>query len=98
MRRFVLPAIVALLTLGASGLSSLVLAEPCTGYEEAGQSDTACPPSCVTCGCCAQAVEPVTVVVAGSLDVPAAEIVAVPPGVPTTDPRPILHVPKFRSA
>jgi len=63
VRRFALAIIVALLTFSASGVYALVIAEPCTGYEQPGQDDGACPPTCVTCGCCAQAVEPVAVVI-----------------------------------
>ena len=39
MRRFALAVIVGLLTFSASGVYSLVIAEPCTGYEQPGQED-----------------------------------------------------------
>jgi hypothetical protein len=94
VRRFALAIIVALLTFGASGLSSLVVAEPCTGYEQAGQEDGACPPTCVTCRCCAQASEPAVLPLAASLETPVTAIA--PPGssIPTQTARDILHVPK----
>jgi hypothetical protein len=98
VRRLALAFIVGMLTLSASGVSSLVMAEPCTGNEPPGQSDSACPPTCVTCGCCAQAAVTVAVAIAASPNVLVTSIDAVLPGLPDTDPRPILHVPKFRFA
>jgi hypothetical protein len=98
VRRLALAYIVAMLTLSASGLSSLLIVEPCTGNEPPGQSDSACPPTCVTCGCCAQAVEPVAIVVTGVPDASVTDVNAALPGLPDTDPRPILHVPKLRLA
>jgi hypothetical protein len=94
--RFALALIVGLLTFSASGVSSLVVPEPCTGYEFTGQGEDegGCPPTCVTCGCCAQGAEAVTMVVASSPEAPLSELVAFLPGVPITDPRDILHVPK----
>jgi hypothetical protein len=96
VRRLVLAIIVGLLTLSGSGVSSLVIEEPCSGFELPGQveDDGACPPTCVTCGCCAQAVEPVALAIASSPDAPIADCAAVRPDVLTTDPRDILHVPK----
>jgi len=98
VKRFALAAVVALLTLSASGLSGLLITEPCAGNELAGQSDSACPPTCVTCGCCAQAVEPAAVVVASSPDELVSDIDLALPDLPDIDPRPILHVPKLRVA
>jgi hypothetical protein len=96
VRPFVLTVIVGLLTLSASGLSTLVINEPCTGYELPGSDDGACPPTCVTCGCCAQAVEPVVIVIVTSPDVHVADMAGVLPDLPRTTPRDILHVPKLR--
>jgi hypothetical protein len=98
VRRFALAIIVALLTFSASGVYSVVIAEPCTGYEQPGQEDGACPPTCVTCGCCAQAVEPAVLLIATSLETPVIEIVPLVSRVPKTTPRDILHVPKPRLA
>jgi hypothetical protein len=95
VRRFVFGIVVGLLTLSASDISSLIIDEPCTGYELPG-SDGTCPPTCVTCGCCAQAAEPVAIVVATSPDILVADIAALLPDPPRTDPRDILHVPKLR--
>jgi hypothetical protein len=92
VRRFVLAVIVGLLTISASGVSSLVVNEPCTGYELPGSDDGAC----MTCVCCAQAVEPVMIVVATSPDVRVADIACLLPDLPRTTPRDILHVPKLR--
>ena len=95
MRRFALAVIVALLTFSASGVYSLVIAEPCTGYEQPGQDDGACPPTCVTCGCCAQAAEPATVTITSSFEAPVSDLDPVMPRLPKTGPRDILHVPKL---
>jgi hypothetical protein len=96
VRRFVLAIIVGLLTLSASDVSGFVINEPCTGYELPGSDDGACPPTCVTCGCCAQAIDTVTVVVATSPDVRVADMADFLPDLPRTSPRDILHVPKLR--
>jgi hypothetical protein len=96
VRRFALAIIVGLLTLSASGVSTLIAGEPCTGYELTGQGedDGACPPTCVTCGCCAQAVEAVALAVASSPDAPIADLCIALSDVLNADPRDILHVPK----
>jgi hypothetical protein len=47
VRRIALAIIVALLTFSASGVVSLVRAEPCTANEPAGSDDSNCPPACV---------------------------------------------------
>ena len=96
--RFALAIIVALLTFNASGVVSLVRAEPCTIYEPAGGDDNACPPTCVTCGCCARAAEPAAIVMMSSLDVTVSRTQPALPPLPSTDPRDILHVPRLRFA
>lgn len=98
MRRFALSVIVTLLTFTASGAYTLVIAEPCTGYEQPGQEDGACPPTCVTCGCCAQAAEPAIMPLGSSLEAPVTDASPLIPRVPKTNPRDILHVPKLRLA
>jgi hypothetical protein len=101
VRRFALALVVGLLALSASGLSSLVVAEPCSAYELGGQSgetDRDCPPTCVICGCCAQAVEPGVAVIASSPDAPVPLAVFLLPRYPDTDPRDILHVPRIALA
>jgi hypothetical protein len=96
VRRFCLALLVGLLSVSASGASSLIVPEPCAGYEETGREDAACPPTCVTCGCCAQAAEPVQLVVTITLHAPVAPGAAVVPALPDVAPRDILHVPKSR--
>jgi hypothetical protein len=96
VRRFALAIVVALLTFTASGAYALVIAEPCTGYEQPGQEDGACPPTCVTCGCCAQAAEPAILLVGSSLEAPVTDVSPLIPRVPKANPRDILHVPKLR--
>ena len=94
MRRFVFAIIVGLLTFSASGLPTLLAGEPCTGYEQPGSEDAACPPTCVTCGCCAQAVEAVVMPVPSSFEASVADVSPLIPHLATTSPRDILHVPK----
>ena len=94
VRRSVLAIIVSLLTFSASGLPTLIAGEPCTGYEQPGSEDAACPPACVTCGCCAQAAEPALLPVAKSLKAAVADVSPLIPHLAKTSPRDILHVPK----
>jgi hypothetical protein len=86
--------VVALLIFSASGVSALVVDDACSLFEQADVTDRDCLPTCVTCGCCAQAVEPGTFVVSLSLRVPAVRPSAEPIRYPTTDPLDVLHVPK----
>jgi hypothetical protein len=98
VRHFVLAIIVGLLTFSASGFPTLIAGEPCTGYEQPGSEDAACPPTCVTCGCCAQAAEPALTPVASSLEIPVGDLTALIPHLAKISPRDILHVPKPLSA
>ncbi len=98
MRRFASAIIVALLMFSASGVSALVVGEPCTIDEQPGREDGACPPTCVTCGCCAQAAEPAILPATGSLEAPVADISLLIPRQPRTSPSDVLHVPKARFA
>lgn len=92
--RFALAIIVGLLMFSASGVSALVRAEPCTINEQQGSNDGSCSPTCVTCGCCAQAAEPVTLAITSSPDVPFVKLASLVPILPDNQPRDILHVPK----
>jgi hypothetical protein len=98
VRRFALALVVALLTFSASGAIALVVPEPCGTFEEAGGDDASCPPTCVTCGCCAQAAEPVGLTVAAVFELPAAIDTPPVPRRPLNNTRDILHVPKLRLA
>src|SRR5262245_60572462 len=98
MRRFALAFLVALLTFSASGVSALVIAEPCSPYEQPGREDSSCPPTCVTCGCCVHAVEPMSLHVAFSPDAPIVEAHAFVPQLPAIHAFDIFHVPKPRVA
>ena len=60
--------------------------EPCTGYEQPGREDGACPPTCVTCGCCAQAVEPVVLRSSARSTPPVADSQQRIPRLPRTNP------------
>ena len=96
VRRVVFAIAFALLTFSVSGLTGVVLGEPCVGYEQSGREDGACPPTCVTCGCCAQGVESIALVTTTAPDCRLAEVPAPLPRLSSTDPRDILHVPKPR--
>jgi len=98
VRRALLAIVVGLLSFTASGVTSLVVDEPCAIVERPGGEDGACPPTCVTCGCCAQAAEPVALTVSVTPDAPIADSPDVLPRVPRNTPRDILHVPKPRLA
>jgi hypothetical protein len=90
--------VVALLMFTASGAYALVVAEPCDSVEQLSRDQDACPPMCVTCGCCAQAVEPVTLAVSVVPDTPLAIVDFLLPPLPKITPLDILHVPKPRFA
>jgi len=98
MQRFALAIVVALLTFSASGVSALAIGEPCSPYEQPGREDSSCPPTCVTCGCCVHAIEPMTLQVVLSPDLPVAEVHAFIPRLLATRAHDILHVPKLRLA
>lgn len=98
VRRFTLAVFVALLAFSASGVSALFLAEPCSAFEQPAREDDVCPPTCVTCGCCAQAAEPVIVAVTISPDLPIAGVYDIAPAPPQSRIRGILHVPRPRTA
>jgi len=94
VRRLMLAVIVTLLAFSASGVVGLVGAEPCAAGEPTGGNDADCAPTCVTCGCCVQAVEPVAVAVASAVSLPAVDQLLFPGRPPTVSPRDVLHVPK----
>jgi hypothetical protein len=94
VRRLALAIVVGILTLSASGLSSVLVTEPCSIFELPGTDDGSCPPTCVTCGCCTRAAEPAAMTTDASPKAPAADPAAFLPRLARTDPRDILHVPK----
>ena len=96
--RFALLLIVALLTFSTSGVSALIVAEPCAADEQPGQEDGACPPTCVRCACCARAAETVVPQAEDSLEVAVAEGQVATFRLASAQPRDILHVPKPRLA
>jgi hypothetical protein len=94
MGRLFLVVIVSMLTWSSSGIATLVISEPCTSYEQAERDDDLCPPTCVTCGCCAQAVEPMTASRPGSPEARVTDLIApVRPLLPS-QAFDIFHVPK----
>jgi hypothetical protein len=94
VRRLALALLVGLLSFNATGVTGLIVGEPCLDFTLSTKDDGTCPPTCVTCGCCAQAAEPTAVVVTSSLDTPVPHFAAVLPPFTETDPRDILHVPR----
>ena len=98
MRHLALALLVGILSFSATGVARLIVGEPCTAFTLSTEDDGDCPPMCVTCGCCAQAVEPTAIVVADSIEAVAPQYRPVLPTVTESEPRDILHVPKLRLA
>jgi hypothetical protein len=96
VRRFALVLLVALLSASTAGVSSVLAPEPCGLDEQPAAPDGTCPPTCPTCGCCAQPAVPSVFVVTSSPDLPIRHVAPTPSHPPVTDPREILHVPKVR--
>jgi hypothetical protein len=94
VRRLALALIVGSLSFNAAGVAGLIVGEPCLAFTLSAEDDGNCPPTCVTCGCCAQAAEPAAILVVNSLETPVPQFAAVLPAFTETDPRDILHVPK----
>ena len=88
--------LVAVLTVSAAGVPSLLVAEPCGLTEPLGADEGTCLPTCVACGCCTEPAVPKTVVLTGTIDVSVPPAVSPPALSPEFDPRKILHVPKTR--
>jgi len=98
VRRLALALIVGILSFSATGVARLIVGEPCLAFALSAEDDGNCPPTCVTCGCCAQAAEPAAIVVASSLESPVPQFAPVLPAFTEINPRDILHVPKLRLA
>lgn len=94
VRRFTVAIGRRIAALSASGVSTLAGGEPCTGFEltDRCEDDGGCPLTCVTCGRCAEAAEPRTVPVSGSLEIPLSDPITAVPRFPRTDPLDIPHV------
>ena len=94
MRRVSLLLFVFMMSVNFSGIGSLVFPEPCTILEDSQTSDSACPPSCVRCGCCAQPIV-ASVRLPLTFPVPLTAATVMGPIAPALgDAREILHVPK----
>ena len=84
--------------LSLSGVTVVAVGEPCSGFEQTSSDHDSCPPTCVTCGCCAQAVEPTAIHVDASRKQAPVEPPPVVDQLPAASPLDVLHVPKpFRS-
>lgn len=97
MTRFALFLLVGLLAFSTSGMTDVLINEPCAAFELPGSDDRACPPTCVTCGCCAQSAMTAVAVAAPAPDIVVDIVVAIPPDIPRIDPRDVFHVPKARA-
>jgi hypothetical protein len=90
---------VGLLSLSVSGVTALAIGEPCSASESSRGGDTSCPPTCITCGCCAQSVEPIAVpFVSAPLERVEASLHAPPFDLLSPNLHDVLHVPKTRLA
>jgi hypothetical protein len=98
VRRLALALLVGILSFSVTGVARLMVDEPCTAFTLSAEDDGDCPPTCVTCGCCAQAAEPTAILVSDSIDLVTPRYRPVLPHFPDTEPRDILHVPKPRLA
>ena len=98
MRRLALSLIVGILSFSATGVTRLIVGEPCAPFTLAAEDDGDCPPTCISCGCCAQAVEPAALIVAVSIEIVTPLFNPVPPAFTDSEPRDILHVPRLRAA
>ncbi|MEO8358429.1 MAG: hypothetical protein ABI672_00240 [Vicinamibacteria bacterium] len=94
MKRLSLIAVVALLVLSASGLLSISFADPCETSSADSGGDQSCPPNCFTCGCCAQAMVPVTVQILANAEEAVPFVAMAPLPTASGEPHGILHVPK----
>jgi hypothetical protein len=95
VRRLALLLLVAALSFSASGLMTVVVDEPCSPTESSSQRDTDCPPTCVTCGCCAQRAEVAGVTVTFAPESVSTVQPALVVRVPDSEPQDILHVPRL---
>jgi hypothetical protein len=97
MRRALLLATLALLISDASGLSALVISEPCPIGVDESAPDTGCPAFCVrcTCACCTSSVESGSLISFAVESLPLLAVVHPPrlvlPAGPSAE---IFHVPK----
>ena len=91
--RFGQVILVFLIALGASDAASLLVPEPC-GAVERTTGDANCPPTCVTCGCCHQAVDLAIVMPLLVSPRPAVETTEPLASLSDHEPRDILHVPR----
>ena len=98
MPRLALVIIVGLLSISASGALTVVVGEPIARVTQTPEHDADCPPTCVTCGCCAQAVEPAVIAIAYLSAASVPDLVAVIPAAPKARSHDILHVPKPHAA
>ena len=78
-----LHALVAVaLILSFSGVASLAFPEPCSSVEQIDDHGTDCAPTCPTCGCCGQALEPTQIAIGETFAAPTVAPVVTLPGLP----------------
>ena len=94
VQRLVLVLLVSTLGFSTSGLAGLLVPEPCRVGEISG-TDSTCPPSCMTCGCCHRAIDIARVQVVATEIRVVSESPAPSVHPRSAAPREILHVPKL---
>lgn len=98
VRRAFFIVVLAVLIADASGISSLVVSDPCSVSANESAPDGGCPAFCVrcSCGCCASPIVPMPIVVFTGVALPPI-VVPTPPHdpLPSGIPLDILHVPKL---
>ena len=93
MQRLLLALVVSVLSFSASGFAAALTVEVC-GITEQNDADADCPPTCVTCGCCVQAVEPAGTICQATFDAPVPDPVLPIVRPAQFEPLDVLHVPK----
>ena len=96
MRRLLLAAFVALITVSTSGVIDLFVPEPCSINEATnGREDGNCAATCVRCNCCGRSIEVAAVTVLSVRLSIAVETFSIPGFFSSPSPAEILHVPKL---
>lgn len=83
-----------ILSASFSGVSGLIVYEPCAVTESAPEDSDSCPPTCAQCGCCAQPVLPLDLPAERADDLEILSVIAATTFAPQFSPRDVFHVPK----
>jgi hypothetical protein len=97
LQRILFALLASFLIVSASGVSALVLDEPCAIGDTDRDDSDGCLPTCATCGCCSQPVVPGAMAVDSTQQLEIAhEPLAINPLISLTA-RDVFHVPKSPS-